>query len=382
MFDMPECSLNFPDEPWWRDEEDYNIYAAFLLLKADIELRRGHHSAEAHRKAMRLVEDWHDATMSRRQRMRIFYVMACACDALDDSSEGLTWIDKALPLAFELESDYDVGKLLADRAAMNRDELFFARAAEDARDSLRVIDEHEAELNPTEVTATRLGLLPQLASYEFYIADFDATKEHLELARKLIARTPNAILPAAATAWTQAQLDIYNRIPGVAVSPSLEICEIYQKKGSAISYERARILAAQVALAFAEILPTGTTRDLAIEMAAPHITAARHLAATIQDQPGIALCMLVRAHYDRLANSNNNRKHVLGEVIQIAEDINDIALMAQAHTILGDEYTADGQVERAKVCYRITIDLVRESELPALAFPARRALGGYGEDNT
>lgn len=381
MFDMAECSLNFPDELWWHDEDDYNVYVGFLLYKAYLAVRDGNQSAAAYQQAMRVVEDWRDAIMSRRQRMHIFHLIARANDALGDSSEGLNWIDKALPLAFDLESDYDVGKLLADRATLNRSELFLARAAEDARDCLLVVEEHEADLSLVERTATQLQLLPQLASYEFFITDFDAAREHLELARKLIALTPNMSLPAATTAWVQAHLDILNRNPGVALLPSLQICDIYALQGNALSYERAEILAAQVALAIAQSLSPGTYRNLTIEMALPHITTATHLAETIYDQPGIALCMLIQAHYDRLASSNSDRIHLIGDVIQLAEDIHDIAALAQAHIMLGDDFAASGDDERANVCYRMTLDLLDGSEVPVLGIPARRALGEYGEFN-
>jgi len=257
---------------------------------------------------------------------------------------------------------------------MNRAELLLARAAEDARDSLLVIDEHEEDIAPTDVIATRLHLLPQIASFELFTADFDATRVHLDMARKLIAQTLNMALPAAATAWIQAHLDILNRRAGLALVPSLQICEIYALQGNVISYERAEILAAQVALALAQSLPPGTSRNLTIEMALPHITTATHLAETIHDQPGMALCMLQQAHYDRLANRNTNRKHLIGDVIQLAEDIGDIAALAQAHALLGDEYDASGDRERAKVCYRMTLDLLRDSEVPVLGIPARRAL--------
>lgn len=381
MFDMLKCSLNFPDELWWRSEDNYNTYVGYLLCKADLEIRRGNHSAAAYQKALRLVQDWCDAVMSDRQRMHIYYLIAQARAALGESGDGINWIDEALSLAFNLDSDYDVGKLLSHRAAMNRSELLLARAAEDARDSLLVIDEHEEDIAPAEVVATRLHLLPQIASYEFYIADFDAARAHLDLARQLIAQTPNMALPAAATAWIQAHLDVLNRQAWLALGPSLQICEIYALQGNTTSYERAEILAAQVALALAQSLPVGTSRNLTIEMALPHITTAMHLAVTLHDQPGKALCMLQQAHYARLTNSNTNRKHLIGDVIQLAEDIGDIAALAQAHALLGEEYAASGDHERAKICYRMTLDLLRGSELPVLGFPARRALDEFDEFN-
>ncbi len=376
---MFDCSLDYPDQLWWRNEEDYNRSVAILLYQADIEIRKREHSAEAYRNAMRIIQDWRDEKMSLRQRMRIYYLIARANDAIGLTSKGIESVDHALSLAFELKSDFDVSKLLFHRARMNRSELFLARAAEDARDCMMIIDEHAAQLIAESVSSVRLQLLPQLATYEFYLSDFKAAKKHVAAARKLIAQTPDATLPAAATAWVQVNMDILKRRPGLALAPSLQICEIYALKGNPLSYERAEILAAQTALAFAESLPVGTHRNLAIEMALPHLAGAEHLAETLHDRPGQALCQLERAHFDRLANRNSGRKSMILGVIQFADDIDDVAVLAQAHIMLADEFTALGELEMANGCYRATLDLLRDTEVPALGIPARRVLDEQDE---
>ncbi len=376
---MFDCSLDYPDQLWWHDEDNYNPNVGILLYQADIEIRKRDHSAEAYRHAMRIIKGWRDEKMSLRQRMRIYYLIARADDAIGMTSKGIESVDQALSLAFELKSHFDVSKLLYHRARMNRSELFLARAAEDARDCMMIIDEHAYHLVVENVSSARLQLLPQLATYEFYLSDFKAAKAHISAARKLIARTPDASLPAAATAWVQVNMDILKRRPGLALAPSLQISEIYALKGNPLSYERAEILAAQAALAFAESLPVGTYRDLAIEMALPHIANAEHLAETLHDRPGQALCQLERAHFDRLANRNSGRKSMILGVIQFADDIDDVAVLAQAHVMLGDEFTALGEFELANGCYRATLDLLRDTEIPALGIPARRVLDEQDE---
>lgn len=376
---MFDCSLDYPDQPWWHAEDNYNRNVAILLYQADIEIRKRDHSAEAYRNAMRIIQGWRDEKISLRQRMRIYYLIARANDAIGLTDKGIESVDHALSLAFALKSEFDVSKLLYHRARMNRSELFFARAAEDARDCMRIIDEHAPELVVESVTSVRLQLLPQLATYEFYLSDFKAAKSHITAARKLIAQTPDASLPAAATAWVQVNMDILKRRPGLAVAPSLQICEIYALKGNPLSYERAEILAAQAALAFAESMPVGTHRDLAIEMALPHIASAEHLAETLIDRSGQALCQLERAHFDRLANRNSGRKSKILAVIQLADDIDDVAVLAQAHVFLGDEFTALGEPGMANGCYRATLDLLRDTEVPALGIPARRVLDEHDE---
>ncbi len=375
---MLDCSLHYPDQVWWADEDDYHTPVATALTNAYITIGKGE-GAVGYQQAMRYVEHLRDTKMSRRQRMHIFYLIALANDAIGDSATGLDWLDQALPLAFELESDFDISELLYRRANMNRAQLFLARAAEDARDSLLVIEKHEAELDIPDANAARIQILPQLATYEFYITDFDAAQEHIAQARKLIAQTANMSLPAATTEWVQVNLDILQHRPELAIRTSLQICDIYARDGNSLSYERAEILAAQAALAFAQSLPAGTYRDSALEMAFPHITTAEHLATTIHDQPGLALSQLMHTHYDRLANRNLDRIHAITQVIQVADDIYDIAISAQAHTLLGEEFATGGEIEKAYGCYRAVLDLVSESEIPALGIAARRALSEQSE---
>lgn len=371
---MFDCSLQYPDEPWWADEEDYSSNVGILLTEAYATIERGNRTADAYRRAKELLDHWRDESMSRRQRMHVYYVIALANDAIGHNDEGLAWIDRALSLSLDLRSDYDQGELLSRRASMNRSGLFLASAAEDARDCLAIIDEHEGDLTTTEINAARIQLLPQLAMYEFFIADFDATKLHIAEARKLIAQTPDMALAAAANEWVQANLDRLNRRPELALRPSIQICEIYAREGSAISRERAEILLAQSGLEFAESLPPGTDRHAMVALALPHIEQAEVLASMTFDKPGQALCELLRAHYDRLTGSNSNRVSRIAHVIQFADDIYDIAVSAQAHIMLGHEFAALGEIERAKICYQSTLDLVSGSEVPALGIPAQRAL--------
>jgi len=171
---MFDCSLDYPDQPWWHAEDNYNRNVAILLYQADIEIRKRDHSAEAYRNAMRIIQGWRDEKISLRQRMRIYYLIARANDAIGLTDKGIESVDHALSLAFALKSEFDVSKLLYHRARMNRSELFFARAAEDARDCMRIIDEHAPELVVESVTSVRLQLLPQLATYEFYLSDINS----------------------------------------------------------------------------------------------------------------------------------------------------------------------------------------------------------------
>ena len=59
---------------------------------------------------------------------------------------------------------------------------------------------------------------------------------------------------------------------------------------------------------------------------------------------------------------------------RVAQELDDIAALAQAFTALGVEFDARGEAEAALNCYRVTLILLGGSQVPVLALPAQRAL--------
>jgi hypothetical protein len=127
-------------------------------------------------------------------------------------------------------------------------------------------------------------------------------------------------------------------------------------------------------LQLAVTLPAGSDRYALLELARPHIERAERLAKAAEDKPGQGLTQIVRAQYARLHGSSTDRVASIEAVIRFARDIDDVAVLAQARTALGDEYAARGEIESALTCYRATVEVVAASEVPVLAVPAQRAL--------
>ena len=376
---MLNSSLLQPDDPTWHEESNYSSKVAHSLTNAYrlIKVEGGH--VDSYVSAAKMLKSWQNSRMSIRQRMHLYFIFALAQAACDNYQQALFWIDEALPLSLRLPEVGDQAELLFQRAGFNRAELALAEAQADMHDCLLIIESYHAQLG-TDGSADSLHVLPHLATYEYFTVDFEAAARHVKASRTLAAKVPNSTFEVAAAEWVQANLYRLRRQPERAFRPALQICETYARESTPVSQERAEVFVAQTSLELAELV-SGSDRNALLALALPHIERAEWLAIETADRPGQGLTTLMRAYYARLSAMGSNRVAAIEAVIQLAQDIEDIAVLAQAHSALGDEFTAQGEAESARTCYRKTIDVVSRSELPVLAIPARRALHAFEEFN-
>ncbi len=370
---MLTCSLTRADDETWHDEPGYSLVLRQVLLHAYALVQAGRGQVSAYLRASLLLAPWREASMSLRQRMRLYFLFAMAQAAAGQYPLALFWIDEALPLAFALAAEGDQAELLFQRAAMNRAALFLREAAEDLRDYLALLDVSHDRLGIDD-PAARLRALPHLATYEYFSAEFEAAEHHIAAARSLIPQVPGSTFEAAATEWVQADLDLLRGQPERALRPALSILEVYNREATPVSQERAEIFVAHTTLQLAATLPESSDRHALLQVARPHLERAEQLARQAKDRPGQGLTQLVRAHYTRLSGSISDRVATIEAVIRFARDIDDVAVLAQARTALGDEFAARGEIESALTCYRATVEVLAASEVPVLAVPAHRAL--------
>jgi len=370
---MLNSSLMQADDETWHGEPGYSPQMGRLLARAYALVKTGRGQVDAYLRAALELEPWRDAAMSPRQRMHLYFLFALAQTAARQYQLALFWIDEALLIAFALAADGDQAELLFHRATCHRAELLLREAAEDLRDYLAILDLAQ-DLLGTDDPAARVRVLPHLATYEYFSADFAAAEQHIATARTLIAQLPNSTFESAATEWVQADLDLLRGQPERALRPALAILEVYNREATPISQERAEIFVAHTALAFAATLPAGSDRNALLQLARPHLERAEWVSREAEDRPGQGLSQLERAQYARLSGATTDRVTSIEAVIRLAHEIEDVAVHAQAHTALGDEFAARGEFDAALTCYRETVDVLATSQVPVLAVPARRAL--------
>lgn len=371
---MIPCSLLYPDQVSWWTERGYSADAREDLIEAYRYMHRGAGYTVAFLSAALRVERWLGKHISAHQRMHVYYVFAVAHAADEDTNRSLYWVDKALSLASRLQEIGDMAELLILRASLHRSSLEFEEAVEDLTLCLMLLEDQRQALGE-DTAAAQLRILPQLATYQFYLAHFPSAQQVITRARGLLpsVSTPQPF-DMATLEWTQAKLYHLRGQPERALRHILSIAEVYTRVAPAISRERLEIDIADFALSWSQSLPIGGDRNDFIGLAERHLATAESIAFERDDNEGAGLIKLKQIHISRLTNSLLDRVGALEGVIRQGRELGDEALIAQGLTALGDEFTYRGERESALNCYRQTLGVLDGSQVPALAIPARRAL--------
>ena len=376
---MFRTTLLYPDDVSWTAEEGYSEDARNDLITAYQHIRRQAGLTAGFLHALRAVQRWIGKRTSAHQRLHFYYLSALAHGANEDWRLALYWIDQALSLASRLNEVGDQQELLRLSALYHRSALKFEYATEDLNICLALVDEQRARIGVDD-PATRLAILPNLATYEYFLAHFDSAQELLDQARRLapLAPTPQP-LDFATIEWTQAKLYDLKGLPQMALRHILPAAEVYKQLAPAISYERLLIDVAEYYLSWAESLPPGGDRHAFIAQAEAHLTTAEGIALERGDREGAALVRLRAARASRLAGEPISRVRSIEAVIRLGEERGDVGLLAQGHSALGDELSSHGAWSSALKHYHEAAHISLASQVPALALPAQRAIARAGE---
>lgn len=390
---MAHFALRFPDDPAWQHtDRAYSREVAQALIQAYAALRADSTSLAHFRAAFEHVIPLVEYVMCDQQRMRVDYVLASAFAAIGEPWHALAWIDAALDLATH-QQDPDRGALidlLYLRGATNRIVLRFREATGDYEDCLALL--HEMRKEGASVASTlELELLSLLAGCEFFTAQYAAASHRLEEAEALTAAVwqsqlmkdasapphilhGSAVLIPATFAWLQAHLYRWQGRAEQALRPATQAAEAYTHYGGPASADRGHLMLAEIALDLAEHYPSGMERQAFLGLADAHLQQAMHLAQEATDEVGKALASLVQIRHSRLGGPSGDHLARIEQVARQAQRWDDLALAAQSLTALGDELSAQGRHEAARARYHEVIGLLEQSDVPALAVWAGRAL--------
>ena len=370
---MLRSGLRWPDDAAWHDDWGHSAEISSRLTAAYSSIRQHDGRVEAYHQVIPELLLLSRRRMSRRQRLRVYFLLASCFAALDQYTDGLYWIDRALGIALQLDARDEQVDLLYLRASLHRallrlreglDDLDLALAIMDRQRDVRGIDDPEA----------RLSILAQLATYAFFLTEYDVAQLAISQARLLPLPDHASAFDRAAAEWVQAHLFRLRRQPERSLGQILSVHEVYLQQASPVSQDRMEFFIAEVALDWAEHLPMGSDRNALLTLARPHLRHAERLARESGDRPGASLARIARTRYSRLTNGSMDRLKALEGVVREGVSLPDVAVRAQGLTALGDELAARGEMEQALSCYRTTLDVLRGSEVPVLGVPARRAL--------
>jgi hypothetical protein len=373
-------SLHHPDDEDWKSSHGYSSAIAGVLTDAYRFIQLGNGAVQAFERAAAITEAHVKSRMSRRQRLHLYFILATAYAACDCFDEALGWIDRAIALAIQLKDVAAHCQLLSLRASVNRALLLFMDAINDRCTCLDLLDIQHAVLGVDD-SAPRLQTYAQLATYAYFAGQPLLAEQSLEETRRLAVHTPHEDFDLASAEWVQAHLYHTYGEPERALHHVLAFYDQYISEASAISQDRFEFFIAEVTLDWARKLPPGTDRDALLALSLPHLETAEQLARESQDRPGQGLAQLARAHYRRLSGANAERIAGIEAVLRLGAELDDVAVVAQAYTALGDEFASSNDTASSLNCYQNTLHVLAGSQVNVLAIPARRALLIFQEMN-
>lgn len=380
---MITFSLRDPDPEAVRQATGYTRAVTRVITVTYTHLRDSQ-NLESFQRAFDLAYPLRNRRMAAHQRVRVFAVLGMANAAVGAYPQALHWLDLALEDAAETPDLTDMLDLLVLHGAANRAVLHVGEAADDLRDCMELLSEAPPAPDPA-VRRFELDVLAQLAGFEFYLAHYDQSEALLDRVQeraRLVARFGDEShdhLTIATLQWQRALLHRWRRQPELALREATLAAATYTERGSPASAARIQRVAADAALDLADAVPGGSDYAAMVQLAEPHVRLARGLAHESRDEIGGGLARLTEVRASRMAWRNEDRVTAIEDVVALARRDRDRGLLAQAIIALGDELAARHEPESARAQYREALDVLRGTDMPALAVWAQRPLHTWDE---
>lgn len=366
--------LLLADHPAWHGERGYSEQArdvlALALRSLDYPRKREHRFDRAYA----VIRPFLDAPMCLHQRLRMWYLAACARSSRSEDRAALHWLDKTLDLESHLSDTADSAQLHVQRGRTYRRMLRFKLASQEHLRALSILsgDFTRSGYHDTEF---KVAVLSQLVGFEFYQGDHWAARQHLDDARHLLPYVPYNSLTSAYLRWMHSLLDRWAGNAVRALKEARAAADIFQLSGDASSADRITCHTAECALDIAQQLDIqGSECDRKLAEARSYLKAARKLASGDRDEHGQIQVVLVEVRWSQIARRNEYQVAVLDQILAQARALDDEILIAQTFTTLGDEFALHEEPESANSCYRAALDSLEGTDSPAAGVWAWRAL--------
>jgi hypothetical protein len=381
---MPDCFLDHHDDPVTRAEEDYSRFVADDLSHAYRAITR-----RDRRTALQHLEFAEGASMSRRQRTRLHYLLGMclleerallrARDQLARALDQLEALGEDEPLALAR-----VAFLAAD-VESNMEE--FGRAADlsaIAQEALRRLrTQAGAAPDPTDLTL-EIDVLLEASKQTFFVEQYEDSVRLLEDARSLLvpamdrrSRSDTELKQRGEIEWIAATQDRWRGEPWPALGRALAASRIHELLGEPRNQGRILTVVADIVLDLLEYDLAGAPkpdRETFLALASLNAERAIGLCRSDDDPIGAEQGRLAKMRYLRVRKDTADRIPAIEKVARKAEELHDRALLAQAMTALGFEASARGDDEGALDYHRQAVALLENTDMRALAVWSRREL--------
>jgi hypothetical protein len=376
-------SLDYADQPFWRDEPGHLRLVALALAEAQALQAQAEVRAGVPDEVLRVIEPLRRRPrMSRRQRMLVSYLHGWALKELNDPTGAVASLAHARECADALPATYP------DHVAIIRIEhltgcvegsaMHNSKAAAHHRDALRRLHDLAAE-QPSLDPDLESSLLVAQAVCLLMRGDLDGATAPLMEAMAL----GDTVSPARLARWHWARA-MHLRWQGLASAA------VTQLEHAVATYERATMrseqraagrffsIAAGIVLDRAaeyRAIPGAPGREVWTDLAQTHLTRAQaSYPPTSDDSVGRLLLRLARARYVRLVTPQTPTRGELEEVATEGARLHHVAVQALAFTEMGLMHAARGERAAARDSFTRAIDVIGQHECEVLAQTARAAL--------
>jgi tetratricopeptide (TPR) repeat protein len=373
-------SLELADMPQMREDMDYSQKAATRLSQA---YRLGNH--KRYDGAIHLLTSLLNMPMSRSQALRVNYYLGICHAALGQYALSTGFLDEAADWAIcgdNMRAVAQIGYALGENHYYT---LQCASAIEYymlSVDALNMIGGAAGSGLDAALQDLKITALLRLVSQYFLRAEFDEAMRLIATIQMLLASNPETSqlsLHRASTAWMSALLSRWVGDSMVATKNIFETLDVFNRYGSPLNIARAHIVASDIILDLVDrhgvATVSGTARAEFAQMAEPYIIQALQLTRNIGDMPGEFMAGLAHIRLLRARNNSEfDRRTILEGMIQQTEGVEQLTLLGQAYTALGDEFLYQNDLNSAAMCYRNALTVLEKADIPAYAIYPRRAL--------
>ena len=353
-------------------ERDFNPRVADALAKALKFITSAPRRPNACQLARKRILRYANWLMSRRQRARILYILGQACSDEGVYPHASDYLDEALYHAVALDGFAESAKLAHLLGTIQGQVYRYDSAARYHRFALNALDEGPYPPDP----ALAADIAIALASCHFALERYNMTRYYGAIAERYISYLPPASKQLAALQWMWAMCHRWRGEPHQGLALATTAATIYSAtNASAATRSRIEGIAADCACDLAISYSTADYgRDVYLNRARDHATRSLNLTADGTDFSGRILALLRQIRLVRLTGASYNWRDTAESIIRDISATRDISLIAQAYTMLGDEFTARDERESGLHCYRIALDVLRGSEVLHLSRWPRYAI--------
>lgn len=358
----------------WRFESDYSPTVSAALRKAYGLLAHASSQAAPWPDIYQILQPMVSQRMARPQYRNLCFLMGMAQASLERYDEALERLETAGDLSVELDDPAAIVEISFLCGCLTRNQLHLSTATSYFEVAL-IAFQQLPDVDQSVHVDTAFALLIQLAFVTFYQAHFDETATHLEKAQWLAPRTSSPAQSRADIEWVAALLSRWRGQSEIGLHQALAFADVIAREASTPSAVRAKLLVADLALDCAARFPGMALESSSfLSLASPYIQDAVTLARSAHDSSGLGLALLTDVRLSRLEGRDAPRVATIEHVFDVARQLGDIALLTQAHTALGDEFSFVGEKEAALACYRESLNALEPSDISAFGVWPRRSL--------